>query len=171
MSGRQMLATRTYLEMRQPSALRPARLPDVEHTIERLTRCPPALWRFLYIEVGRRYRWIDRLDWTDEQAQAYLDDPGVSLWLLTVEATPAGYFELRRHDDGSVEIAYFGLIHAFLGRGLGGHLLTVAVREAWAMRPSRVWLHTSNLDHPAALPNYLRRGFVVTHGEDYIVAI
>lgn len=171
MSGRQMIATRTYLEMRDPSALVPARVPDIPHTIERLVHCPPAVWRFLYIEVGRRYRWIDRLDWTDEQARTYLEDSAVSIWLLAVEGTPAGYFELRRHEGGSVEIAYFGLIHAYLGQGLGGHLLTAATREAWAMNATRVWLHTSNLDHPAALPNYLRRGFTITQSENYIVAI
>ena len=171
MSGRQMIATRTYMEMRSPAALRPARVPDLAFAIERLHRCPPAVWRFLYTEVGRRYRWLDRLDWTDGEAREYLESPGVHLWMLTVESTPAGYFELRRHEEGSVEIAYFGLIHAYTGQGLGGHLLSVAVREAWALTPTRVWLHTSDLDHPAALPNYLARGFIVTRREHYIVAV
>jgi GNAT superfamily N-acetyltransferase len=171
MSGRQMIASRTYLEMREPAALRPAPVPPGAVSIERLDHCPTGMWRFLYVEVGRRYRWVDRLDWTDEQVRAYLDDPGVSLWLLTVDATPAGYFELRQHPDGSVEIAYFGLIHAFQGRGLGGHLLTVATQQAWALHPTRVWLHTSTLDHPAALPNYLKRGFTVERSENYIVSI
>lgn len=171
MSGRQMMAARTFLEMRDPSALIPAAEPTVAHAIERLEHCPPAVWRFLYIEVGRRYRWIDRLDWTDEQARQYLDDPAVSLWLLTVEGTPAGYFELRRDAEGGVEIAYFGLVHAYTGRGLGGYLLTVATREAWKMQPTRVWLHTSTLDHPAALPNYLSRGFTILKSENYIVQV
>jgi hypothetical protein len=46
-------------------------------------------------------------------------------------------------------------------------LLTEAVREAWRARPSRVWLHTCTLDHPAALPNYLQRGFVAVREETY----
>lgn len=171
MSGRQMMATRTYLEMREASALRHAAHPTGTFAIEQLAPCPPAVWRFLYIEVGRRHRWIDRLDWTDEEARAYLDDPAVSVWLMTVDAEPAGYFELRRHPDASVEIAYFGLMHAFQGRGLGGHLLTVATEQAWALGAMRVWLHTSTLDHPAALPNYLRRGFEIVRSEDYIVAV
>lgn len=166
-----MMATRTFLEMRSPDDLKPARVPPTAFAIERMQHCPPAMWRFLYTEVGRRYRWLDRLDWTDGEVRAYLEDPAVSLWLLTVEASPAGYFELRRHDDTSVEIAYFGLIHAFTGQGLGGHLLTVATREAWAMQPARVWLHTSDLDHAAALPNYLARGFQITRRESYIVAV
>jgi GNAT superfamily N-acetyltransferase len=171
MSGRQMLATRTYLEMREPSALRPAAEPALALSIEKLDPCPPAVWRFLYVEVGRRHRWVDRLDWTDTQTRAYLEDPAVSVWLLSVRTEPAGYFELRREHDGSVEIAYFGLMHAFQGQGLGGHLLTVATRQAWALGATRVWLHTSNLDHPAALPNYLSRGFSIVRSENYILAV
>jgi hypothetical protein len=35
--------------------------------------------------------------------------------------------------------------------------------------PTRVWLHTCTLDHPAALANYLGRGFQVTRSEHYEV--
>ena len=50
-------------------------------------------------------------------------------------------------------------------------LLTSAIDEAWSLKPaaSRVWLHTCTLDHPAALANYLARGFQVTHSERYTV--
>ena len=30
-----------------------------------------------------------------------------------------------------------------------------------------VWLHTNTMDHPAALPNYLKRGFTAFHSETY----
>jgi hypothetical protein len=33
------------------------------------------------------------------------------------------------------------------------------VSAAWALAPTRVWLHTCTLDAKAALPNYLARGF------------
>jgi GNAT superfamily N-acetyltransferase len=66
---------------------------------------------------------------------------------------------LKRHEDGAVEIAYFGLLQEFIGRGLGKYLLTEAVREAWRTGARRVWLHTCTLDGEAALPNYKARGF------------
>jgi GNAT superfamily N-acetyltransferase len=91
----------------------------------------------------------------------------VSLWLLTVSGAPAGYFELRRDNSGGIEIAYFGLLPEFTGRRLGGHLLTVAVETAWAAGTNRIWLHTNTLDHPAALPNYLKRGFTAFDSETY----
>lgn len=161
-------ALRTYLEMRDPSSLRPARLADESVRVEQVRGCPPAFWRYLYTEVGRAYRWIDRLPWSDDTIRAYLADPSVSLWLMTVEGAPAGYFELRRDRAGGVEIAYLGLLDEYTGRGLGGHLLTVAVERAWADGAGRVWLHTSSLDHPAALPNYLRRGFTPFDAEYYV---
>ena len=86
------------------------------------------------------------------------------------ERALAGYYELRRvRDDDSVELAYFGIVAAEFGRGFGKHLLSCAVRDAWALRPSRVWVHTCTLDHPNALPNYVARGFVPYKTEEYEV--
>jgi GNAT superfamily N-acetyltransferase len=91
----------------------------------------------------------------------------VSLHLLSVAGAPAGYFELERHRDGSVEISYFGLLPEYRGRGLGKYMLTEAVQAAWALGATRVWLHTCTLDHPGALGNYLGRGFRPLKTEAY----
>ena len=150
---------RTYLEMLSPEDLRGAPEPTEPLRLERVQRCPVSFFRYLYVEVGRAHHWVDRLSWSDERVRAHLNDPDVSLWLLSTGGAPAGYFELRRHADRSVEVAYFGLLPEFLGRGWGGHLLTLAVRTAWSLAPERVWLHTCTLDHPAALRTYQRVGF------------
>ena len=162
-------SVRTFLEMRDPGALQPARLDDSDIRVDRVSNCPASFWRYLYTEVGREFHWIDRLPWTDDEIRAYVTDPQVSLWLMTVAGAPAGYFELRRDRVGGVEIVYFGLLPEYTGRGLGGHLLTIAVEEAWALGGDRVWLHTNTLDHPGALPNYLKRGFRAFHAETYDV--
>jgi ribosomal protein S18 acetylase RimI-like enzyme len=158
-SRARVAVTRTYLEMTQPGDLVAARLDDPAVQLERALDCPASFFRYLYAEVGRRYHWVDRLGWTDDQLRERLEDPRVSLWVLRVKGSPAGYFELERHKDGSVEVAYFGLLTEFIGRGLGKHLLTAAVETAWSLKASRVWLHTCTLDDPAALPNYRARGF------------
>jgi GNAT superfamily N-acetyltransferase len=158
---------RTYLEMSSPNELRPAREPEDAPRLERLEGCPGSFFRYLYAEVGRAYHWTDRLSWSDAQVRSHLANPDVSLWLLSSRGSPAGYFELRRHGDDSVEVAYFGLLPEFVGLGWGGHLLTLAVRMAWAIGSKRVWLHTCTLDHPAALPNYMKRGFHPVREEAY----
>ena len=161
--------TRTYLEMQSPADLRPAATPDPAPQVERLERCTPEMFRYLYAEVGRAFRWTDRLGWSDEQVQRHLDDPKTSIWLLSSGSVPYGYFELREDFDGGVEIAYFGLLPAYIGRGWGKYLLTRAANAAWDLSPSRVWLHTCTLDHPSALPNYLKRGFKPVRTEVYTV--
>src|SRR5262245_23173856 len=93
--------TRTYLEMRAPSELRAARGDDPSIKIEEQRDCSVELFRFLYREVGENYFWIDRLPWTDEQIIAYLQQPAVSLWVMTYADDTAGYFELKKEDDGS----------------------------------------------------------------------
>jgi len=161
------LVRRTYLEMRRPGDLVRVPLAGVGVTLERVHGCPVAFHRFLYREVGRDYHWHDRLAWTDAQTRAYLDNPQVSLHVLYCTGAPAGYFELRREDDGGTEIAYFGLLPDYIGRGLGKMLLSEAVDTAWQEGASRVWLHTCTLDDPAAMPNYLKRGFVPVREEQY----
>jgi GNAT superfamily N-acetyltransferase len=161
---------RTYLEMRSPTELAPTPTPIPEPVVARLQPCSPAMFRYLYTEVGRAFRWTDRLLWTDKKVAEHLADPRTSIWLLSWQEVPAGYFELCEHDDRSVEIAYFGLLPDFIGRGWGKYLLTRAVMAAWELNPSRVWLHTCTLDHPAALPNYLKRGFQPVREETYEIS-
>lgn len=163
--------TRTYLEMSAPEDLRSARLDDPLIRIKHQPDCAIDLFRRLYAEVGRNYHWVDRLPWTDEQIQTYLQQPENSVWLMTYDGETAGYFELHKCADGSTELAYFGLLSAFIGRGLGKHLLTCAVEQAWKDGANRVWLHTCTLDDPAALPNYLSRGFKPFKTEEYRQAL
>jgi ribosomal protein S18 acetylase RimI-like enzyme len=170
MSADEVIATRTYLEMTDPRALRPGRVPDGDVRVARDDRCEPSFWRHLYATVGAAYQWLDRLPWTDEEIRGYLSDPAVSLWILTVGDALAGYFELRGGEDGSTEIVYFGLLPEFTGRGLGGYLLTEAVTRAWTSGARRVWLHTCTFDHPFAIQNYRDRGFTVFKTEQYTAA-
>jgi GNAT superfamily N-acetyltransferase len=157
---------RTYLELADPAAC--PRLPaPVGARVERVAECPPSFFRYLYVEVGRPYNWRDRLSWSDEQIRTRLADPAVSLHALTVSGAPAGYYELQRHPDAAVEIVYFGLLPEFCGRGLGKYLLGEAVASARELGAARVWLHTCDMVGPAALPNYVCRGFRPFRTETY----
>jgi GNAT superfamily N-acetyltransferase len=156
---------RTYLELRDPADLRPARPLPPGATVQRIGDGAVGTFRALYERVGERWHWRDRLAWSDERLAEHLGRPDVELWVLWArpgeegDDGAAGFFELERHPDASVEIVYFGLAEPFIGQGLGGALLAAAVERAWAMGASRVWLHTCTLDAPQALPNYEARGF------------
>ncbi len=157
--------------MSAPEDLEPVHITDPRLRIDQAQACPASFYRYLYREVGRFYHWIDRLGWTDEEIRAHLANDAITLWVMYYDGAPAGYFELLRYEDGSTEIAYFGLLQEFLGRGLGKHLLSVAVESAWSRGANRVWLHTCTLDDPAAMPNYLKRGFKPFKQETYFTTI
>ncbi|NED82255.1 GNAT family N-acetyltransferase [Streptomyces sp. SID11233] len=155
------------LEQTSPDDLRPSAAPEGDVRIVRSGIPLPEFSRFLYTAVGGDIRWTDRLSMTYAQWQEALDRPGAETWVAYADGTPAGYIELDPQDDGVVEIMYFGLIPAFRGRRIGGHLLSHGVARAWDLaerwpeRPAtkRVWLHTCSKDGPHAMDNYLRRGF------------
>lgn len=157
---------RTYLEMTSPTDLKPEGSAGPGVRLERVRDCPWHFYRYLYAEVGRQHHWRDRLSWSEAQFREHLAGPS-TMWLLSVDGAPAGYFELRGQEDCSIEIAFFGLMPEFVGKGLGKLLLTRAVEQAWQLGPARVWLHTCTLDHPSALPNYLKRGFRKVREETY----
>lgn len=161
--------TRTYLELKAPSELVDAARPPRGARIEPVVDCPPTFFRWLYTTVGGPWHWRDRLGWDETAIRAHLAQPSVLLRVLYVEGAPAGYYELNRHADGSIEIKYIGLVPERIGRGLGGFLVAEAAREAWALGASRVLLDTCTLDGPAALPNYLKRGFVPYRTMEYTV--
>jgi GNAT superfamily N-acetyltransferase len=146
---------RTHLEIDDPAAIRPGRPPRLDD-VETARVQPPdgELSRWFYVEVGTAHGWTDNLGRSAAEWQAWAER--VETWVATVAGERAGYYELRLH-DASVEVAYFGLLVAFQGAGLGGFLLTHALRRGFELGP-RVWLHTNTRDGPAALPNYLARG-------------
>lgn len=155
------------LEMRDPAQLRRSAAPDPEPALVQAKLPSPALNRFLYTSVGGDWHWVDRLPWTWERWMQWLDRPEHQTWVMYLEGTPAGYFELEKQGR-DVEIAYFGIARQFLGRKLGGWLLTRTIEQAWAFggeRAERVWVHTCSLDHPIALANYKARGLVVFREE------
>jgi GNAT superfamily N-acetyltransferase len=86
---------------------------------------------------------------------------------------PAGFVELDRRREDEVEIAYFGLLPEFIGRGLGRYLLAWSIDKAFALAPEgishRLWVHTCNHDHPEALALYQRAGFDVYRQERLII--
>jgi len=159
---RELVLTMWSLEMLAPEELRAASPPRQPLHISRAEIPSPEFSRFLYTAVGGRWHWLARLGWSYAEWERHLDRPEVETWVAYIRGTPAGYFELEaRPDDGTVEITQIGLLPPFIGRGLGGHLLTVAVRRAWAIGATRVVVHTFSLDHPNALSNYRARGFRV----------
>ena len=113
-----------------------------------------------YREVGGDWQWVDRLNWTDNQWEKWVSRENLRTWVAHLGAEAAGYVEMEIQEGGNIEIVYFGLLPLMIGKGLGGGVLSLAIREAWKIKGTqRVWLHTCSEDHPHALGNYEKRGF------------
>jgi len=96
-----------------------------------------------------------------DELRAIIQDDRVEISVLAVDGQTAGYSELDRRQANEIELTYFGLFPGFVGKGLGTYFLDWTLRKAWSFQPRRVWIHTCDLDHPAALPTYLKAGFTV----------
>jgi GNAT superfamily N-acetyltransferase len=149
----------TYVEMTALSQLIPA-APVPGLTLEPVDRGSPLVPSIL-ARIGAAYDWRSSSRTEREWAVWFAEHTDRTFWLLSFEGEPAGMVSCELHPGGEAEIATFGLLPEFVGKGLGGFALTLGVKQAWALAPSvhRVWLHTSTFDHPHALPNYHRRGF------------
>ena len=157
--------TITHLQMFSRDRLRPRPKPRPDVAVDRVAEPSPEINRFFYIAIGGDWHWRDRLPWSDADWKFYVERPAFETWVVRVGDDLAGFFELERQSGGDVEIVYFGLLPAFVGNGLGGWALSEAIDRAWAGGANRVWVHTCDLDHPAALGNYLARGFEVYKAE------
>jgi GNAT superfamily N-acetyltransferase len=161
----------TSLEMKSPDELRGARPPPAPIALDEVRPDEAALCRDTWTRIGAPHGWWRRAKWSDEEWLARLAPPEVHGWLARIGGEVAGYLELETEADGVVGITFFGLVPEFVGKGFGGAFLTDATRLAWSLdtpdgKPvRRVWLQTSSVDHPNALPNYEARGFRIFRRE------
>lgn len=150
----------TYLQMHAPPEAGSLPLP-AEVAVQRMPQPTVEQYRFLYNSVGRDYNWIDRNLMAEEALLKIIHDPHVEIFVLNMRGEPAGFAELDRRVIDEVELGYFGLFPSAVGQGLGKTFLRWIIAQAWSYQPRRVWVHTCDLDHPAALPTYIKAGFEV----------
>jgi len=152
--------TTTFLEMLSQKHFKSKILDRDDVWVKKVEIPTPVLNHFFFVNVGRPWKWYSRLKWTLADWKALVEKDTVTTWIGYTKGSPFGYIELVRQDD-SVEIAFFGLLPQYIGMGLGGFLLSEAIRLAWELTPRRVWVHTCSLDHKFALDNYLARGLTI----------
>ena len=123
--------------------------------------------KFFYKQVGKKHRWIDRLSWSDGKWMNYISNKNLETYIISESDELAGFFELLYNPElKETEISYFGLLEEYIGKGIGGYALSVAIKKSFEKNIRRVWLHTCTLDHPNALKNYIARGMTVFKKEN-----
>lgn len=150
-------AVATYLEMfAPPAALRP--VPAPRFGLEPIAG-DIARYRALFAIVGRPWLWFSRAGASDNELGTILGNPDVEAFAVMIEGQEAGLLELNFRAPRECELAFFGLTSTFTGKGFGRPLIAEAIHRAFARPIERLWLHTCTLDHPAALPFYMKAGF------------
>ena len=118
--------------------------------------------KFFYKQIGQKYRWIDRLIWSEKKWIEYVNNSDVKTFILKEKNNLAGYFEQIFHKEKlDCEIAYFGILEDYFGNKLGGYLLSEAIKKSFRFGAKRTWFHTCSMDHKYALKNYLSRGMKI----------
>ena len=153
---------RNYLEIKSPKELNEIINNDKNFLIRKLESNDFQLNKFFYKQIGKKYHWTDRLQWSDQKWINYVSYKKLYTFILQHNEDLVGYFELIHHDDkNEIEIAYFGILEEYYGKKIGGFLLSEAIKESFLFKVNRVWLHTCTLDHKNALQNYISRGMKV----------
>ncbi|MDT9599842.1 GNAT family N-acetyltransferase [Sphingosinicella rhizophila] len=144
----------TYLEMTERPRMRP--MPDSPLRLVPWRSVEPAKYRLLFERVGSRWLWFSRLAMDDAallkeiaEVHAVVDRSGIEVGMIELDFS-------RREE---CLIRFLALIPELAGRGHGNWLFAQVLLLAWRQGIKRVHVHTCTLDHPAALPAYLKAGF------------
>ena len=153
---------RQYLEIKELNSLVEVKKPNAYCKISLLNPPDFQINKFLYKQVGKNHRWMDRLAWSDNRWINYVNNSKVKTYILTEKDELVGYFEqINNLIENEIEIAYFGILENYYGKKYGGYLLSEAIKLSFKNKTLRVWVHTCSLDHKHALNNYQARGMSV----------
>jgi len=152
--GGEVGAVVTYLEMTKRPLPRP--VPPSPLRLKPWKDVEPGRYRLLFERVGSRWLWYSRLAMSDAQLADAIGEVHAVVDRQDVEV---GMIELNFRTPGECLIAFLGLVPELAGKGHGRWLFGQTLALAWRKEIERVRVNTCTLDHPAALPAYLKAGF------------
>ena len=143
----------TYLEMRQPQTPQ-VTPPHRSGMLLRIAEPVVPFYRYLRGELG------EALVGDDDAVLDRLADDDYDVYVVYLGGVPAAMFELDRRVPTEVEVAGFGVLRGFEGRGLDRYLLATAIETAWQHGPQRVWVTAGDRDDPRRILLLQWAGFV-----------
>ena len=151
---------RYYFEITSIKNLKGKNKPSDKIFLELLDNKNFELNKFFYKQIGKKHQWIDRLVWQDKDWIKHVSNENLKTYILKEDEELVGFFELI-FDKNECEIAYFGILEEYIGKSLGGYLLSEAIKIAFEKKMKRIWVHTCSLDHRNAFLNYQARGMKI----------
>ena len=161
---------RYYLEITSIKNLKDKDKPSDKTILELVDNKNYELNEFFYKQIGKKHQWVDRLVWQEKDWIKYVSNENVKTYILKEDEELVGYFELIFHKK-VCEIAYFGFLEEYIGKSLGGYLLSEAIKIAFEKKMKRIWVHTCSLDHKNAILNYKARGMEIFRTEQLKIKV
>ena len=84
---------RNFLELRDLKNLK-VNLANKSNFLVKKIKPDFQLNKFFYKQVGKKYRWIDRLSWTDEFWIKYISNQNLETYVISENDELVGFFEL-----------------------------------------------------------------------------
>ncbi|MBE8191098.1 MAG: GNAT family N-acetyltransferase [Alphaproteobacteria bacterium] len=165
------LVTHLAMDRAALEAIKPPRPWGADISFNREPTIAIADYRALYDSVGRAWHWVNRREIDDKSLAAIIHHPRTDIFVLRHRNTEIGFIEIHRHQHPMVEIIFVGLLQEAIGQGFGQQMLHHALYHlAQAkIKTKRVIMQTCTLDHPSALPLYIKMGFRKTHTQRTII--
>jgi|TARA_B110000967_G_scaffold209397_1_gene265441 GNAT superfamily N-acetyltransferase len=118
--------------------------------------------KFFYRQVGKDHFWRDRLTWSDNEWEKYVNNKNLETGVMKINGNLAGFYEQQYHEDrNEIELIQMGILKEYQGKKLGSNLLKYIIQKALNRDIQRLWVHTCSLDHKYALNNYLSKGLEI----------
>ena len=89
---------RTYLEIKSLKELNEVQKPKGNYSIYSVEPNDFQLNKFLYKQIGKKYFWRDRLDWSNKNWIDYVSNEKIFTYVLKDNEDIIGYFELIFHE-------------------------------------------------------------------------
>ena len=123
---------RSFLEINSIEKLNRSKSPGPNFKINQVDPPDFQLNKFFYKQVGKKHRWIDRLSWSDEKWVNYISNQNLETYVISEKNDLAGFFELLYNPElKETEISYFGLLEEYIGKGIGGYALSIAIKKSF----------------------------------------
>ena len=168
LAGQKISYDVTFLEMvKSPSFDWPTYDEAQKVKVTNRQQCSVKYFLSLYGKVGKNFEWTDQFLNGKDKVSAFLKSRKVKFFELIIDSRVAGFFILDFRKEEVCDLAYFGLIEDFIGKGLGSYMLRYAILMAWESSIKIMSVNTNALDHVAALPLYKKFGFREIRAENH----
>ena len=122
---------RNFLELKDLKNLKTNSINEKKYLVKKI-KPDFQLNKFFYKQVGKKHRWIDRLSWSDGKWMNYISNKNLETYIISESDELAGFFELLYNPElKETEISYFGLLEEYIGKGIGGYALSVAIKKSF----------------------------------------